>query len=155
MLQELSIEQVVTMYEKTVGWKQEELMEALPKEQQVEFKRAILLAKGPIVGTERGGFGGGGMVGADPSSLTGAGQGVCVFVCVRACLHACMRVCEYARACVRAFVRSCVRACVRVCVCTDQARVQARDLTWRNESQTRDRSGTLGSASSDACVRST
>ena len=113
MLQELSIEQVVTMYEKTVGWKQEELMKALPKEQQVEFKRAILLAKGPIVGTERGGFGGGGMVGADPSSLTGAGQGVCVFVCVRACLHACMRVCEYARACVRA----CVRAFVRACVC--------------------------------------
>ena len=93
MLQELSIEQVVTMYEKTVGWKQEELMEALPKEQQVEFKRAILLAKGPIVGTERGGFGGGGMVGADPSSLTGAGQGVCVFVCVRACMHACMHAC--------------------------------------------------------------
>ena len=124
MLQELSIEQVVTMYEKTVGWKQEELMEALPKEQQVEFKRAILLAKGPIVGTERGGFGGGGMVGADPSSLTGAGQGVCVFVCVRACLHACMRVCEYARACVRAFVRSCVR--VSMCMCKSPCAAQIR-----------------------------
>ena len=70
--------QVVVLFERSSIEKQTELMNALPPEQQHEFSRAILLAKGPVVGTERGGFTGGGYdggaaVSTDKGGVTGRG----------------------------------------------------------------------------------